>query len=151
MDQLLATSAICLDCASQSKKRALEHAAYLLGGSDTVEAERIFAHLLARERLGSTGLVDGVALPHARLPDLAHSRGSFIRLRQAIDFDSQDGQPVDLMFVLLVSEDVRQGHLQLLSRLAALFRDASVCRQLRHLSDVHQAQQLFARVMSDAT
>jgi PTS system nitrogen regulatory IIA component len=151
MDQLLATSAICLDCASQSKKRALEHAAHLLGGPDTAETDHIFDRLLARERLGSTGLADGVALPHARLPDLAHSRGSLIRLRQAIDFDSQDGQPVDLMFVLLVPEDARQGHLQLLSRLAALFRDASVCRQLRHLSDVYQVQQLFARVVSDAT
>ncbi len=150
MEQLLAASAIGLDCASQSKKRVLEHAADLLSASDAAQAEHIFARLLARERLGSTGLADGVALPHARLPDLVHSRGSFIRLRQAIDFDSEDGQPVDLVFVLLVPDTAHQDHLRLLAQLAALFRDAAVCRQLRCLSGVQQVQQLFAQVMPDA-
>ncbi|MEM6406210.1 MAG: PTS sugar transporter subunit IIA [Pseudomonadota bacterium] len=151
MGQLLTTSAICLDCASQSKKRVLEHAAHLLSLSDPMQAEQIFARLLARERLGSTGLTAGVALPHARLPDLTHSRGTFIRLRQAIDFDSQDGQLVDLVFVLLVPETAQQDHLHLLAQLAALFRDTAICQQLRGLSDVHQVHQLFSQVISNAT
>lgn len=150
MDQLLATSAICLDYASRSKKRVLEHAAHLLSESDTMQAEHIFARLLARERLGSTGLTEGVALPHARLPDLTSSRGSFIRLREAVDFDSQDGQLVDLVFVLLVPESTHQGHLHLLAQLATLFRDAAICRQLRSLSDAQQAHQLFSQVVLDA-
>ncbi len=147
----LETQVISLDDTSQSKKRVLEHAAHLLSGADTTQAESIFARLLARERLGSTGLAAGVALPHARLPGLTQSRGTFIRLRQPVDFDSQDGQPVDLVFALLVPEEATDEHLQLLAALARLFRDAAMCCVLRHTQDVAHIQQLLTRSINHAT
>lgn len=145
VQHLLATQAISLDHESQSKKRVLEHAAQLLSGADGVDAEQIFARLVERERLGSTGLAAGVALPHARLPGLTQSRATFIRLRQAVDFDSLDGQPVDLVFALLVPEEATDEHLQLLASLARVLRDATTCRQLRHTQDVLHTQQLLTR------
>ena len=151
-EALLAVQAICLDHTAQSKKRVLEQAAHLLNGTgDPAQAEQIFARLLERERLGSTGLVAGVALPHARLPGLTRSRGTFIRLRQAVDFDSQDGQPVDLVFALLVPEEATDEHLQLLAALAGLFRDAETCRTLRATQDIIHTQQILTGSIGHAT
>ena len=152
LDVLLDAQAICLDHRAQSKKRVLEQAAHLLCGSDDqAQVEQIFARLLARERLGSTGLAAGVALPHARLPGLTQSRAAFIRLHQAVDFDSQDGQPVDLVFVLLVPEEATDEHLHLLAALARLFRDAAVCHSLRTTNDAIQTQQVLTGSIEDAT
>ena len=151
-DIVLDVQAISLDHMAQSKKRVLEQAAHLLSGSDDqTQIEQIFARLLARERLGSTGLAAGVALPHARLPGLTRSRAAFMRLHQAVDFDSQDGQPVDLVFVLLVPEEATDDHLHLLAALARLFRDAAVCHTLRTTHDVIQTQQVLSGSIADAT
>jgi PTS system nitrogen regulatory IIA component len=150
-ETFLNTQAISLDDTSQSKKRVLENAAHLLSGADAQQAEQIFARLLERERLGSTGLAAGVALPHARLPGLTQSRGTFIRLRQPVDFDSEDGQPVDLVFALLVPEEATDEHLQLLAALARLFRDTATCRALRSTQDLAHIQQLLTRSINDAT
>jgi len=118
---------------ASSKKRALEQAARLLAtGTDTPAAEQIFEHLLERERLGSTGLAGGVALPHARMPEIENSRGAFLQLTEPVEFDALDGEPVDLVFALLVPENATEQHLRLLAGLAEMFNDAAVRERLRN-------------------
>lgn len=128
----LQTSAISVGETASSKKRVLEQAARLLAGSvEEPSVEQIFERLLERERLGSTGLAGGVALPHARMPGVDACRGAFLRLEEAVEFDALDGQPVDLVFALLVPENASEAHLQLLAKLAGLFDDAAVRERLR--------------------
>ncbi|VAW61017.1 PTS IIA-like nitrogen-regulatory protein PtsN [hydrothermal vent metagenome] len=132
-----------------SKKRTLESLSHLLGSGTTgIDHSDIFHQLIERERLGSTGLGRGVALPHARLsanhdkqedasePPPEHSPelalGSFIKLDKGIDFDSTDLQPTDLLFGLLVPEEYTDEHLQVLATLASMFSDGDFCQQLRH-------------------
>ncbi|HOP16872.1 MAG: PTS sugar transporter subunit IIA [Gammaproteobacteria bacterium] len=124
---------------ASSKKRVLEQAARLLAAdSEEPAVEQIFERLLERERLGSTGLAGGVALPHARMPGIQDSRGAFLRLAEAIEFDALDGKPVDLVFALLVPEDANEEHLQLLSKLAATFNQEDLRSRLRE-ADAEQA------------
>lgn len=131
---ILDLSSIRVDDPSHSKKRVLEHAAQLLSHADSELTEGIFERLLERERLGSTGLAGGVALPHARMPGLTQSRGAFLRLDEPVEFDSIDGQPVDLVFALLVPEEATEEHLKLLAELARLFHDPALREKLRHAS-----------------
>lgn len=143
-------AAISLDEISQSKKRILERAAELLSLSTPDMKEGVFERLLERERLGSTGMVDGVALPHARMPGITDSRGAFIRLMQPIDFDSQDGKPVDLIFALIVPEDAAQEHLQLLAELARLLHDPDTRQAIRTATLIQDVQQLFRVTLVNA-
>ena len=142
---ILNLDSIHLDVPSQSKKRVLEEAATLLsGGGDAEFTESIFERLLERERLGSTGLGEGVALPHARMPGIHKTRGVFLTLAEPVDFDSGDGQPVDLVFALLVPEDATEEHLKLLAELARLFHDPALREKLR-AADAEQALGLLTR------
>jgi PTS system nitrogen regulatory IIA component len=146
LSDIINPSCVGLDIGAGSKKKALEEAARLLDAClATHNAEQIFERLLERERLGSTGLANGVALPHARLPGLSAAHGVFLRLARAVDFDALDGQPVDLVFALLVPEDATDEHLQLLAALAKRFADAGFCEQLRQSRDPAQASQLFTQ------
>jgi len=131
---ILDSRSVLLDDESPSKKRVLERAAQLLSDGDSELSESIFERLLERERLGSTGLAGGVALPHARMPGVTRTRGAFIRLAEPVDFDSLDDKPVDLVFALLVPEQATDEHLQLLAQLAGLFNDADMCARLRQAS-----------------
>jgi PTS system nitrogen regulatory IIA component len=141
---ILDPQSVLLDDDSPSKKRVLERAAYLLSLADATPSEGIFERLLERERLGSTGLTGGVALPHARMPGVTGSHGAFIRLAEPVDFDSLDGQPVDLVFALLVPEEATEEHLQLLAELAGLFKDSETCERLRQ-GDSKQVHQLLSQ------
>jgi len=123
-----------------SKKRALESISLLLGsGAIGIDPTEIFHQLIERERLGSTGLGHGVALPHGRLQsDMLESQatlditlGCFIKLEQGVDFDSPDHKPADLLFGLLVPEHCTDEHLQVLAALAKMFSDTEFCDQLR--------------------
>jgi PTS system nitrogen regulatory IIA component len=115
-----------------SKKRALELLGDLIAsGQEALEARAIFDSLLNRERLGSTGLGHGVALPHGRLPDSEQGIGAFLKLQQGIDFDAIDQQSVDLIFALLVPEHFTDEHLKILAFLAEMFSDRDFCSQLR--------------------
>jgi PTS system nitrogen regulatory IIA component len=124
---------------SSSKKRSLELLSQLLSGALPAYSEgELFDSLVARERLGSTGLGHGVALPHGRIKGLDAPLGAFVTLANGVDYDALDKQPVDLLFALLVPEESTEEHLQILARLAAMFSDADLCRSLRQCTDSQQ-------------
>ncbi|QYZ66379.1 MAG: PTS sugar transporter subunit IIA [Gammaproteobacteria bacterium (ex Lamellibrachia satsuma)] len=117
---------------ASSKKRVLEELGQRLAGEiPALTQDMVFDSLLQRERLGSTGLGRGIALPHARMPQVRNAIGAFIQLQGGVDFDAVDGQPVDLAFAMLVPEEATEVHLQLLAKLAAMFSDAGFCDKLR--------------------
>lgn len=132
ISKILAPKQIRLDVCAASKKRALEELSQLLAQADPALSSRIvFDRLCARERLGSTGLGCGVAIPHGRIPDLDHAIGALIKVDVGVDFDSPDGQPVDLLFGLLVPEECTDEHLELLAQLARTFNDSALRDALR--------------------
>ena len=92
---------------------------------------QIYDVLLERERLGSTGVGNGIAIPHGKLAGLKRLQGLFLRLEPAVDFDSVDEQPVDLVFLLLAPESAGADHLKALARVSRLLRDRQVCEKLR--------------------
>jgi len=119
-----------------SKKRVLQRLASLIAGSSPGLDEReVFDTLIGRERLGSTGMGRGVALPHGRARHGGGVVGAFVKLDQPVDFDAIDGQPVDLLFALLVPEHSTEEHLQILATLAEMFSDSAHCAQLRAAGD----------------
>jgi len=121
---------------ANSKKRVLEQMGDLFSGiSPELTQDLVFDRLLERERLGSTGLGEGVALPHARMREVDQAYGAFLQLEKGVTFDAVDDQPVDLAFGLLVPEAATQEHLQLLAHLATLFSDSEVCERLRQAKD----------------
>ncbi len=123
-----------------SKKRTLDLLSRLLADAlpDYSEGE-LFDSLIHRERLGSTGLGQGVALPHGRLNGLVTPLAAMVTLNNGgIDFDAIDGQPVDLLFALLVPEESTDEHLQILARLAAMFSDPEFCQSLRACTSAQQ-------------
>lgn len=139
---------ICMDQIN-SKKRALEAMAQLLAkGTGEMDPADIFNRLIERERLGSTGLGHGVAIPHARLGAEAQTIGAFIKLDQGIDFDSPDHIPTDIMFGLLVPEAHTDEHLRILADLAALLSDTSFTEELRATQN---SEELFERLLSWST
>jgi PTS system nitrogen regulatory IIA component len=131
---------------ASSKKKVLENLSQKLAANTAATtAEKIFQVLLERERLGSTGLGKGVAIPHARVPDLPHTVAAMLTLENPVDFESVDGQPVDIAFGLLVPEDDTDNHLQHLSRLVTLFRDPDVCEKIRSATS---AEAIFELLLS---
>ena len=132
ISQILAPDRVLSNVPDQSKKAALETLATLIADADPgLTQTEVFNSLITRERLGSTGLGEGVALPHGRLKNGEHTLGAFIRLGSAIDFDAVDHKPVDLLFALLVPEESTDEHLQILAQLAELFSKPEVLERLR--------------------
>lgn len=128
---LLVPGAVFAGIKAASKKQLLgslaAHAGKLLG----IDERRILEAILERERLGSTGLGGGVAIPHAKLAELRQVMGVFMQLETPLDFDSLDGKPVDLVFLLLAPEDAGAEHLKALARVSRLFRDQATLAKLR--------------------
>jgi PTS system nitrogen regulatory IIA component len=124
-----------------NKKQALQElsarAAAMCGRTE----REIFEVLMQRERLGSTGIGGGIAIPHGKLAKLDHLFGVFARLERPVDFEALDGQPVDLMFLLLAPEAAGADHLKALARVARLLRDVEIARKLRESRD---AEALYA-------
>jgi PTS system nitrogen regulatory IIA component len=135
---------IRLSLEASSKKRVLEELALLLETDEHPKAS-IYDQLQKRERIGSTGMGHGIALPHARIPGLTQARGGFIRLASGVDYSAIDDEPVDMIFGLLVPEQATREHLQLLASLAAIFRQAAIRDQLRILDDPRLVYQLLAK------
>jgi PTS system nitrogen regulatory IIA component len=136
LDDLVAPDAIIPALKVNNKKQALQElsarAAELTGQSE----RGIFEILLQREKLGSTGVGNGIAIPHGKLPKLDKLFGLFARLDRPIDFEALDGQPVDLVFLLLAPEGAGADHLKALARVARMLRDADVAAKLRESRDM---------------
>jgi len=115
----------------RTKKQALQELANKSGSLTGLSEQEIFSVLLERERLGTTGVGQGVAIPHGKFKNLDKIHGFFARLDDPIDFDSVDDLPVDLIFLLLVPEDAGADHLKALARVSRLMRDQDVCEKLR--------------------
>ena len=122
---------VVLDLRAPDKRRLLDDLARRCSGLARVEPTTVAGALHARELLGSTGMGAGIAIPHARLPSLARPTGFFARLRQPLDFDAIDGEPVDLVFLLLMPFQVQGDHLNALACVARRLRDDRVRLALR--------------------
>jgi PTS system nitrogen regulatory IIA component len=142
LNELLTPKRIAVGMAASSKKRALEKISSLLHqGRLGLDRHAAFQALVERERLGSTGIGNGIALPHGRLKALRNPIGAFATLARETDFDSIDGKPVRIIFALLVPQNANEEHLQILSTLAATFSDNDFCDRLLTIESVDEAYQ----------
>jgi len=132
---LLAPERIDLDCPIPSKKRLMEHVATMLTRSTGIEQESVFRVLIERERLGSTGIGNGVALPHGRLEDIDDAILALATLHAPLDYQAPDQQHVQIVVGLLVPENANEFHLQLLASLAELLNELTLRERLLHADD----------------
>ena len=132
----LAKDGIISSLNATSKKQLLQDLADRAAGATGLGAHEIFSTLLQRERLSSTGLGQGIAVPHVKLKSLDKIVGMFARLDAPIDFESPDGEPVDLVFLLLSPEHASGDHLKALARISRLVRDPATLKSLRTASDL---------------
>ncbi len=128
---LLSPQKIFIDTEVTSKKKLLELIANIVADRTQLGQSVIYSNLLNRERLGSTGLGDGFAVPHARVPDLDKTVGCFFRLKEPVNFESPDNLPVDLVFTIVIPQEATEEHLLILSALAKIFSRAEVCEAIR--------------------
>jgi len=139
--ELVAPNAIIPALKVNGKKQALQEIAARAAELTGQNERAIFEILMQREKLGSTGVGNGVAIPHGKLAKLNNVFGLFARLERPVDFEALDGQPVDLIFLLLAPEGAGADHLKALARVARLLRDSEVARRLRESRD---AEALYA-------
>ncbi len=123
--KILSVDNVVLDLEVSSKKRAFEQAGLIFENNCGIARSVVSDNLFARERLGSTGLGHGVAVPHGRIKGLKTPLAAFVRLKDPIPFESPDGQPVKLLIFLLIPDQVTQQHLEILSEIAEMFSDES--------------------------
>lgn len=132
LEDILTSERTLVNVQAGSKKRVLEHIAKLVANDlPDLDAQDIFENLIAREKLGSTGFGNGIAIPHCRLAGCQAPLSAVLRLEAPIDFDAIDGAPVDLIFVLLVPEEATDQHLELLRQIASLLDRADIRQTLR--------------------
>lgn len=147
ISRLLVPENVKVDLAVSSKKRLFEQVGLMFEESDGIERDKVFDSLFARERLGSTGLGEGVAIPHGRIKGLKEPRAAVVRLETPLPFDAPDGEPVKLLVVLLVPENANEEHLEILSELAELLSDESIRESMMTQDDtgqIHQALSTWA-------
>lgn len=135
LTDLVTPSAVIPALKVNGKKQALQELAARAAALTGQSEKAILEILLQREKLGSTAVGNGVAIPHGKLPKLGRLFGLFARLERAIDFEALDGQPVELIFLLLAPEAAGADHLKALARVARLLRDPEIARKLRESSD----------------
>lgn len=141
--KLLPPANVLVGLDASSKKRVFEQAGILFENNHGIARASVYDALFAREKLGSTGLGQGIAIPHGRIKGLKEARGAFLRLAAPVQFDAADGKPVDMVFVLLVPEAATEQHLQLLSELAQMFSERAFREQLAAAPDATAAHTLF--------
>ena len=141
IEDLLNPSGVIHKLRATSKKQVLQELAKRAAEATGLPERQIFEVLLERERLGTTGVGNGIAIPHGKLPGLKRLFGMFARLDTPVDFDAIDEQPVDLVFLLLAPEAAGADHLKALARVSRLLRDRSVCEKLR---GANQADAIYA-------
>jgi len=144
LDQVLSSERVYTGAFGVSKKRVLQSLAERLAASlDGVGEVDLFDQLIARERLGSTGLGQGIAVPHCRLAQIERPIAALAKLDEAVDFESPDRKPVDLLFVLVVPEAATDDHLNLLAAVVERFNDSTLVKSLRQASDSQTLYQQF--------
>lgn len=143
ISKILPLENVLLDAESTSKKRVFERVGLLFENSQKLARSQVFDSLFAREKLGSTGLGQGVAIPHGRIKNLRDAVAAFVKTESPIPFDAPDGAPVNLIFVLLVPERATDLHLQLLGELAQMFSDVSFRERLLSSNDPVVIHQMF--------
>ena len=126
-----------------SKKRVFERAAEAMGAALNLSSETIYRALLAREKLGSTAIGEGIAIPHCRINECSEAAGCLVTLQEPIDYGSADGNGVDVIFVLLVPEEATEAHLKLLATLARSFSSAEVRDCVRQTQDPEALKHLL--------
>lgn len=129
--ELITPETVVCNLKATSKKQALQELSGRIATVTGVSERAIFDVLLERERLGTTGIGMGIAIPHGKLPDLDRPYGMFAKLERPIDFEAIDEQPVDLVFLLLAPETAGADHLKALARVSRLLRNKSICEKLR--------------------
>lgn len=137
--ELLSPSHVAVGVDAASKRDLFAFVAGMFEASGGIARAAIVDALTAREKLGSTGLGQGIAIPHGRIRGLKDARGAFVRLAQPISFDAPDGRPVSQVFVLLVPEQATERHLELLSELAQMFSERAFRERLAAAADAHAA------------
>ena len=146
ISDLLAPDAVIPALKVQSKKLLLQELAARAALQTRLPEKRIFETLIERERLGTTGVGQGIAIPHGRMAEVTRITGVFARLEGGLDYEAVDGQPVDLVFMLLAPENAGADHLKALARVSRLLRDKATCEKLRAAKSV---EALFALLTGD--
>ncbi len=141
--QILPAENILLDLEASSKKRVFEQAGIIFENNQGIARSLVFDSLFDREKLGSTGLGQGVAIPHGRIKGLKQVKSAFLRLAAPVPFESPDGKPVSMLFVMLVPEQASEQHLQILSELAQRFSDREFRERLAAAPDAAAVRKLF--------
>ncbi len=149
--KLLPPGNVVLDLSISSKKRLFEQIGLLFENNQGIARNIVFDSLFDRERLGSTGLGQGIAIPHGRIKGLKEALGAFARLAQPVPFDAPDGKPVTLVFTLLVPEQATEKHLQILSELAQMFSDRELREQLSSAPDAGTLHRIISAWRPDAS
>ncbi|MDT8320031.1 MAG: PTS IIA-like nitrogen regulatory protein PtsN [Xanthomonadales bacterium] len=145
ISDLLSVEKIHCDVKISSKKHLLELISKELSrDSGQLGQREVFENLFARERLGSTGLGKGVAIPHARIKGSDQVEALFLRLKKPVPFDASDGQPVDLLFAMTVPEDCSEDHLKLLAQVARIFSDEELRKKLRAAESPNEILRLLS-------
>ena len=143
--RLLPESHVLLDLDVSSKKRLFEQIGLLFENSRQIPRSRVFDALFDREKLGSTGLGYGVAIPHGRIKTIKEPVCAFVRTASPIAFEAPDGEPVSLAFAMLVPEHATEAHLQILSELAQMFSDPALREALAAVRDAREAHRLITQ------
>ena len=143
--KILPESNIVIDLDVGSKKRVFEQAGLLFENNQGISRATVFDALFAREKLGSTGLGQGIAIPHGRIKGLKEAMGALFRLAAPVPFDAPDGEPVNLLFILLVPEAATEKHLQLLSELAQMFSSKVFREALTTAPDIATVKDLIEK------
>ena len=150
LNDIVAPAAVIPALKVNGKKQALQEIAARAAELSGLNDRTIFESLLQREKLGSTGIGHGIAIPHGKLPRLDRLFGLFARLDRPVDFESLDGQPVDLVFLILAPEGAGADHLKALARVARLLRDPDIANKLRDSRDADAIYAVLAMTPSAA-
>jgi PTS system nitrogen regulatory IIA component len=144
IDAFLAPERILLGLRSGSKRQLFQDLSGIAATATGLDQATILGALNQREKLGTTGIGEGIAIPHARVKDLDHITGFFARMAAPVDYDALDDAPVDLVFLLLAPEEANNAQLKALARIARLLRDPDVCARLRAEADPEHVFRLLA-------
>lgn len=151
IETLVSKDAIALDVEAHSKKNVIQEISALAAKVTGLPERAIFDTLLQRERLGSTGIGNGIAIPHGKLVELKSLKGLFFRLASPVNFDALDDKPVDLVFALLAPEDAGSDHLKALARIARILRMPNMVDELREAETRNEVYGLLTRTPVNAS